>query len=271
MRLFFAFLLLLFLVPCRALAMDLWVSSPWLSVMSNFMGGVYVTVHPMVVWSEDGLEKRVAPKKMSEDLPLLVLDYSDAQKYGISEKRKNLYVLYRNLPFPREKLDSYFADPSVLPFIAQRILNVFSSLDTEHYFFYQRRLAEFQGRLESTVLLGRQLLQGKKVYDLSASYGELLRAARCEILRPSGENVTLWKNGESLDSFKQKVEEIIKQGIPVVYDAQTPRCMQDTLLKIKSSQIILLKRPTIEEDLIISLYDQYLSIWNIAASSATSN
>lgn len=267
---FLLVILLLVICPIKVFAMDLWVTSPWLSVIAHFMGGVFINVKPIGQWTEDGIEKKVSVKKLPKDGPFLALDYKNAQKYGLSSPNfKNIHVLYSQLPFPREEIDRYFTDPSVLPFIAQRILNVFSSLDSEHYSFYQRRLAEFQGRLESTVYLGRQLLQGKEVYSLSEDYIELLKAAQCRIIQPEETLRKAWEKGESLDQLKEKIKECSQLNIPVLYDHKTPAPVKKVLLESKSAAVIQLKYPTIGQDLIIALYDQYLAIWNIATPGDT--
>ncbi len=266
------FLLLLFCLfsfSSEVFAMDVWITSPWLSVVANFMGGVFINVKPLGQWAEDGGINKLSIKKVPAGSHFIALDYDEALKYGIQSSQKNLFVLYTHLPFSYEEADTYFTDPSVLPFIAQRIMNIFSSLDHEHYFFYQRRLAEFQGRLESTVLLGRQLLKGKKVFNLSKGFVEFLRAAQCEILHPEDELWKEWAKGDSLDGLKQKIEECRKNNVPVLFDMKSPVSIHKVLLESKSLGVVLLEYPDIGQDIILSLYDQYLAIWNAASSGGS--
>ncbi|MBQ6435553.1 MAG: hypothetical protein IJJ09_06095, partial [Synergistaceae bacterium] len=81
-------------------------------------------------------------------------------------------------------------DPSVIPFVAQRILTALSEWDSQNYPYYQRKLAEFQARLSGSVLVG-QVLKDITVCDMGESFGILLKAAVCKIERP--EEIENWQ------------------------------------------------------------------------------
>ena len=80
-------------------------------------------------------------------------------------------ALYRPFPIEADRIDAALSDPSVLPFVAQRILTVLADWDPANYPYYQRRLAEFQARLSGSVLAGRQILRDIPVYNLTGYNG----------------------------------------------------------------------------------------------------
>ena len=94
------------------------------------------------------------------------------------------------------QIDAALSDPSVLPFVAQRVLTVLADWDPANYPYYQRRLAEFQARLSGSVLAGRQILRDIPVYDLTGYSGALLEAAGCRIERPASADWAAWNKGK---------------------------------------------------------------------------
>ena len=47
----------------RIEALDIWVTDPWLAMLTRFIGGVQVTVHPIITWDERGqpVKARTSP------------------------------------------------------------------------------------------------------------------------------------------------------------------------------------------------------------------
>ena len=189
--------LLLFFVICplkaRAEKLQVTVTQPWLALIASFIGGSNVEVTSLQVWNSEGELIRSngkALRNLPPDNHIIALDAGDAADAGLKEKEfSNLRCLYAPFPVPAAEMDASLSDPSVLPFVAQRLLTALSAWDPSNYPYYQRRLAEFQARLSSSVLAGQQVLRGMSVCDLSGSSGYLLQAACCKIEHPGPERM----------------------------------------------------------------------------------
>ena len=143
-------------------------TSPWRSLLTNFIGGVNVAATSIQEWNEDGeLVRRIRTRSLQAlppDSLIMAFDYRDAKGLGLPfEQYKKYRPLYNPLPLDEGKIDASLSDPSVIPFIAQRVLTVLADWDPANYSYYQRRLAEFQARLYSTVLAGRRILKDQRV------------------------------------------------------------------------------------------------------------
>jgi ABC-type Zn uptake system ZnuABC Zn-binding protein ZnuA len=133
-------------------------------------------------------------------------------------------------------------------------------LDPENFSYYQRRLAEFQTRLSSTTLAGRNLLKGQKIFDLSFSSGYFLIAAGCDVLRPDEEDIEAWIRQRQLEKLNELVIKSHKENRLVIVDAATPKPIKSALSTFPN--IIVLSRPALDQDFLAFLHDQYLLIWN---------
>lgn len=254
--------MLLLAWPPRCEAWDLWASSPWLALIARFIGGVYVEVHSIKEWNEAGLQvRRIRNSGIPRDGKILAMDSREAIELGMSGNQWIfLATLYSAVPFDMDRPDYHFSDPSILPFVAQRVLNVLTRFDPGNYPFFQRRLSELQTRLDSTIFVGRQLLKGYPVHDLTGGFSRLLEAAGCSVIRPNGERWKALERGEGLDRLLPEVEESLKNRIPVVVDATSPKAIL-ALLK-GNRDVLAIGRPAPEQDILLYFYDQYLLLWN---------
>jgi len=245
-----------------AQAWDVFSSSPWLAVITRFIGGVYVSVKPVQEWNSEGeTVRKIRPRDIPRGAKIIALDEAEASALGLQRNRhENLFLLYSTVPFNREKADFFFSDPSVLPFIAQRILTALSQYDPLNYSYFQRRLSEFQTRLDSTVLVGRQLLGGYPVFDLTGGFKSLLSAAGCEMLPRDRERKEQWEKGEDIAGLVSQAEEAIKSMIPVVLDCSTAKPIRDALKGNRN--VLFLGRPNPDQDLLLFFHDQFLLLWN---------
>lgn len=245
-----------------ALGWDVFSSSPWLAMVTRFIGGVYVSVKPVQEWNSDGeTVRRIRPRDVPQGAKIIALDEAEAFALGLQKNRhENLFLLYNKVPFDRERSDFFFSDPSVLPFIAQRVLTALSQFDPLNYAYFQRRLSEFQTRLDSTVLVGRQLLGGYPVFDLTGGFTSLLSAAGCEMLPSDRVRKEQWNKGEDIAGLVSQAEEAIKSMIPVVLDGSSAKPVRDALKGNRN--ILFLGRPNPDQDLLLFFHDQYLLLWN---------
>ena len=231
-------------------------------MITRFIGGVYVTVKPISLWNDSGkIVRKIAASAIKKDAPILALDEKEASGLGLKkEARPNLYLLYGKVPFDTARMDYNMADPSILPFLAQRILTGLSSFDPGNYTYYQRRLSEFQTRLDSTVLVGRQLLRGYPVFDLTEGATLLFVAAGCRLLPENPALRTAWERGEDMEGLLREVKAAIEKKIPVVLDNGSAEPVLEALKDEKNA--LFLPRPDPEQDLLLFFHDRYLLFWN---------
>lgn len=258
---------ILVLIASRSLAIDVVVVSPWIAVLTHFIGGIKVKVIPLSTWDNGIISRAKIRNTISADTYIIALDNSEIKNIGLDESNySNIRYLYENAPFDDSESDKYFSDPSVLPFIAQRLLPVLSAFDAENFPYYQRRLAEFQTRLSSTTLAGRNLLKGQKVLDLTFSSGYFLMAAGCDVLRPDIDEIDEWIRTKQTEKLNELVTNSQKGNRLVIIDGATPKHIRTSLGTLPN--IIALSRPQLDQDFLAFIHDQYLIIWNAIKDKA---
>ncbi|MDR1875007.1 MAG: hypothetical protein LBQ90_08370 [Synergistaceae bacterium] len=261
-----AVLVFVFAAEAQAAAvLNVTVTSPWLALLVNFIGGVNVKVTSIQEWNDDGeLVRRIRARNLQSlpsDTPLIAFDFRDARGLGLPfEQYKNYRSLYAELPLAEDKIDASLSDPSVVPFIAQRVLTVLASWDPGNYPYYQRRLAELQARLYSSILAGRQMLKDQAVYDLTGYSNALLQAVGCRLVRPSPEEWAAWSEWKEISQLMAIVSRQAENRIAVVIDYSTPKAIRSSLAS--NPAVFLFGRPKIDQDYPAFLHDQYISLWS---------
>ena len=261
---FLVFLIFLLLANSTAMSAEklkIAVTHPWLAILASFIGGAEVEIIQILTWNPDGDLIRTSNGKILKELPdrtkIIAIDEAEAKSAGINlnknEKNFDIRLLYKPFPIGINRI----ADPSVVPFVAQRVLTALSEWDAANYPFYQRRLAEFQARLSSSMLAG-QVLNGALIYDLSVSSGILLQAAGCKISRPSSEMLTQLQN-YGAGALKNFANEKHSQGYIIFMDAWTHKNIKRHLEG--RSDVYLWALPSIEMDYPSFLHEQYISLW----------
>lgn len=237
--------------------LEVWATHPWLAMTASFIGGAYCTVHPMQVWNEEGgLSRRGDPPGGAI---VLAFDPSDLTLSRVSRDERVMLLYERDLG-GLDEMNMPFLDPATLPFIGLRILSRFSEIDPGNYAYYQRRLAEFQARLDSTVLVGRQMLGSVKMLDLCWQVGRWMQAAAKDIIRPPAGVKEAWTGEREMETLFMAIEEAEKQGWLVLCDAWTPEHVLEAAQETGSC--LLVPAPTEEHDFFLYLYDLYLLVWN---------
>lgn len=234
------------------------VSHPWLALLASFIGGQEVNVIPLRVWNTNGdlvqAERGKILRELDTDTKILALDENDARASGLLTSRKTFTAIkYLYSPFPISI--SSLPDPSVMPFVAQRVLTALAEWDTANYPNYQRRLAEFQARMSSSVLVG-QVLKDSTVCDMSGSSGVMLQAAGCKVVRP--EELSRWEKG-NFAGLREYLDNNKAQGIMTMIDDDTPPVLKRYLTG--RSDVFRWERPTLERDYPTFLHEQYISLW----------
>ncbi len=255
-RALFALAWILFFCGTARAAIDVAVTSPWLSLMTRFIGGIQVRVHPLSGWNQNGSIVRFS--NPSRQFPAIALDEAEARAYGI--RGRTLKVLFDSVPGGTPIKASAFWDPSSLAFIGQRLLGALSAIDPKNYAYYQRRLAEFQSRTDTTVGVGRKLLHGIVILDLTGASGKWIRAAAESPVRPPDRVLELWKEGKSLETLAIAIQEASSKGWVIVVDPWTPA---KVIEKAKGSpRLASIPTPVLEKEMLTILHDLYLAIWN---------
>ncbi len=260
------FLVLLLSYAHPSAAWEVWTTSPWLALLTRFIGGVFVTVRPIEIWNEDGVVvRRVQTKNIPKEGRIIALDTAEALRLGLNQNDwRKLSFLYRTAPFDKSRSDFFFYDPSALPFIAQRVFTALSQFDPGNYPYYQRRLSEFQTRLDSTVLVGRRLLSGSPLIDLGGSFSPMLTAAGCRLLPVEEYLRTAWERGEEMDRLEALLEDALGRRVPVLVDTSSSKILRDSLRN--NREIVFIGRPSLDQDLLLFFHDQYILLWNRLAA-----
>jgi hypothetical protein len=246
-------------------ALNVVVTSPWLTLLVNFIGGANVKAVSIQEWNEEGeLTRRIRARSLQSLPPetrLMAFDYRDARGLGLPfEQYANYRPLYVQLPLDENKIDAALLDPSVVPFIAQRVLTVLAGWDPENYPYYQKRLAEFQARLYSTTLAGRQILKDQAIYDLTGQSSALLQAAGCRLERPSEAEWAEWSVWKETAKLTAAVSRRLEEKVAVVMDCATPKAIRGSLGA--NPNVFLISRPRPDQDYPSFLHDQYISLWS---------
>lgn len=242
------------------------VTNPWLASLAGFIGGVNIKIVCLSGWNSDGKMIKLRIKDLGHIDRAMAMDKKDANDFkSYFNDKTEIRVLYRDFP-SSQSFGEVFSDPGTLPFIGQRALVAAADLDPDGYEYYQRRLAEFQSRLDSTVSMGRRLLSGAKILDLSGSQGALFRAAGCSVFEEDNKVRTLIDlaisnaNGSEREKTLKELLNSIK-----MYDAILLDHHSGLKLSLPSGKypMVVVYPLDIDLDPVTVIYDRYLAVWNV--------
>ena len=236
---------------------QIWVSDPWLYVIVKFIGGVYCDVHPVSFWDENGNIVRVSNPPRGSYVFVLYRGQEKSKKLGISLKRSRIVPIYENKPSGLDN-NCYFLDPSVLPFFALGAMRSISAIDTEHYSYYQRRLAEFQTRLDSVVRVGRQLLWNVEICDFTDYLGGWFKAVSGKSRQSFGHNKKI--SEITSEELSKRILSIKARKGVIVYNSSLPKDILSVLEKAPFK--VKFGYPSENQDFFVYLYELNLSVWN---------
>ena len=218
-----AFVLISAALPVRAEAAEKTlrtaVTSPLLYEVASFIGGRQTTVRSLSAWGSGGALVPTGRPRAGE--MIIAFAPADAARFRLSDKNKSLRLLYKKVGMSEDQLRSAFFDPAMLPFIAQEIMKIISAADQKNYAYYQRRLAEFQSRIDSTMGIGRHLLQGRHILDLTGAEGTWVRSALSDVVRPPAQVWKSWVSGDSR-ALRAALDEAQRRGWLLLLDPWTP-------------------------------------------------
>lgn len=251
-------LFLIVFMPSCGYALEIWASSPWLAQMIGFIAGVHGKVHSVRTWDDQGrMVRSSSPRGVA-----VALDRNEANEAGIGKYKGTRLLFERPLPLGGARSETAYFDPAVLPFVGQKVLSFLAKEDPDNYPYYQRRLAEFQSRLESTMEVGRQLLKGVEVLDLTGSMGPWIGAAVSRSARPPLDLWRDWSRGARGDLLSVALGSAKQKGWLVVMDPWTPGPISSAV-QATGIRMIKLSPPRGGGDIFLYYYDLYLEIWNL--------
>ncbi|GHV27373.1 hypothetical protein FACS1894167_02290 [Synergistales bacterium] len=242
-------------------APDVWVTQPWIAAMARFIAVSTLNVRPMCAWGGDGSLRVI--RRPPRGATVIALDTKDADKYGLRSGRYGLHLMYEHLPIADLYRNAIQFDPSMLPFMSQRLLVILSKLNQDNYSFYQRRLAEFQSRVESTVEVGRSQIRGVKMLDLAGAVSPWIEAAATDAVRPPPEVWAAWAKGERAEELLAAVTSAQNRGWWIVTDTWTPARI--AAAAASAPRKVKITPSDANQDLFEYLQDIYLQMWNVMA------
>jgi hypothetical protein len=235
----------------------IYASLPWLTGVARFIVGTTIDIQESSQWNASGTLR--IPKKLPQEARLVALDPTDAARFDMVKGQEGLYLLYENLPIEERERGTLPFNPSVLPFLSQRLLKVLCEIKPENYSFYQRRLAEFQSRLESTVEVGRSLIGTISVLDLTGSVSPWVRAACGHAVRPPHELWDAWIGNTRTPDMALAIKEAESRNWWIITDAWTPPQIKTRISA--SPKLISITLPQAGVEFFDYLHAIYLEIW----------
>ncbi|MEG1501877.1 MAG: hypothetical protein RRZ70_03905 [Synergistaceae bacterium] len=232
------------------------VASPWIGEIARFIAKDKIMVRNLSRWDSNGNTVTASYPRNNEII--ILLSTKDIKKYRVTQN-KNVRVLYDFANMDYGKVRATFYDPAMLPFLAQKTMEIIAETDVKRYSFYQRRLAEFQSRINSTVDVGSHLLSDVHILDLTVSEGAWIQASANKTIKPPLKLWNHWKSGETV-SLRDTLNEIRRRKWLVIIDPWTP----DEIKNIAKTydNCILLPSPKNDADFFAYLYDMLLAVNN---------
>ncbi|MBQ9881485.1 MAG: hypothetical protein IJM42_02610 [Synergistes sp.] len=233
------------------------VTSPWLLEVASFIGGRQASVRSLSRWTTSGSEVPAARPRAGEII--IAFDMREAAKLKISANNKKLNVLYPKLALDEDERRAAFFDPAMLPSVAQETMKIIAGADGKNYSYYQRRLAEFQSRIDSTMGAGRHMLAGARILDLTGAQGIWVRSSVTGVVRPPDSVWKEWLNGGSA-ALKAALDEAARRGWLLLLDPWTPAVIRSAAVRYPNR--LTLVPPHNNIDYFVFLHDIFTQIDN---------
>lgn len=233
------------------------VTSQLLREVAAFVCGDQASVRALSVMDENGRERLVSRPARGEII--IAFDAADAARHKIGDKNKNLRLLFDKVQVTEAELRGAFFDPAMLPFVAQEIMKAVSKIDPESYAYYQRRLAEFQSRIDSAIGVGRHMLAGSgaKMLDLTGAEGVWIRSSIPGVVRPPDEVWNGWLAGDET-ALRAALDEAARRGWLLLLDPWTPETIRAAAAAYQNR--LTLAAPTSEGDIFVFFHDMLTAI-----------
>lgn len=250
-------LLMLFFHPAVVSAGNFAVTSPWIGFIVSFIAGDTKNVRYLSNWDSSGNVIKTSSPRSGEII--IAIDAKDAENFRIMRNSRYLRLLYDDMPMTKEQLQNAFFDPAMLPFLAQSAMKIMSEEDKCRYTYFQRRLAEFQSKIESTIDIGRHLLGDTKILDVTGAEGTWIRSSISGAVRPPAAVWEGWKAGDT-KAIKAALDEAARRNWLILLDPWTPEIIRSVAVGYEYR--LTLPPPSKDQDYFVFLHDIFLAIWN---------
>ena len=257
-------LLMLLFHPAVASADNFAVTSPWIGFIASFIAGDTKNVRYLSNWDSSGNVIKTSSPRSGEII--IAVDAKDAENFRINKNNKYLRLLYDDLPMTKEQLQNAFFDPAMLPFLAQSVMKIMSEEDKGRYSYFQRRLAEFQSKIESTIDIGRHLLGNTIMLDIPGAEGTWIRSSSSGAVRPPATVWEGWKAGDT-KALKAALDEAARRNWLILLDPWTPEIIRSAAVSYEYR--LTLPPPSKDRDYFVFLHDIFLAIWNKTKNEKT--
>ena len=255
--LFLFFFYFFCLNPICAQAADFAVTSPWVGEIATFIAGDKVKVRNLAAWDSNGAVVPVSRPKAGE--LVIAVDSNDALRFKLKKTNKNVRLLYEILPMTEDQFRTAFYDPAILPFIAQNVMKIIAEADKPRYSYYQRRLAEFQSHVDSTIDIGRHGTEQRKILDITMSAGAWIRSSVQGTVRPPEAVWKSWIHGDTA-ALKAALDEAKRRGWLILLDVWTPTAIRSVAASYENRFTI--PPPSDKKEYFMYLHEIFVSVRN---------
>jgi hypothetical protein len=249
-----AAIVLCLVIAAPSFAASFAVTSPWVGVIAKFIAGPDGKVRSLSAWSGTGVGRT---GYASANDVIIAIDRQEAASFHIAKNSRRLRVLYEKLPMTDSQLRRAFFDPAMLPFIAQSVMKIMADADKAKYVYYQRRLAEFQSRIDSTMDVGRYMLGKNKILDLTGAEGAWVSSAVASTIRPAQHMLNLWKQGDT-SSLTPMLNDAATNRRVILIDEWTPAPIRAAVQAYGNR--VTLPAPSSSKDYFMYLHDIFITV-----------
>jgi len=241
-------------VAAPSFAASFAVTSPWVGVIAKFIAGPDGKVRSLSAWNGAGVGRT---GYASANDVIIAIDRRDAANFHIAKDSRRLRVLYEKLPMTDAQLRRAFFDPAMLPFIAQSVMKIMADADKTKYVYYQRRLAEFQSRIDSTMDVGRYMLGTIKILDLTGAEGAWVSSAVTSTLRPAQHVWNMCLQGD-MSSLTPMLNDAARNRKVILIDEWTPAPIRTAVQSFGNR--VTLPAPSAGKDYFMYLHDIFVTV-----------
>lgn len=233
------------------------VTTQLLREVASFVCGDHAVARALSVMDANGDERLISRPARGEII--IAFDAADAARHRISAENKNLRLLFDKADVTEAEMRGAFFDPAMLPFVAQEIMKTVAQIDPEGYAYYQRRLAEFQSRIDSAIGVGRHMLadSGAKMLDLTGAEGVWIRSSIPGVVRPPDEVWNGWLAGDET-ALRAALDEAARRGWLLLFDPWTPETIRAAAVAYHNR--LTLAAPSGEGDIFVFFHDMLAAI-----------
>ena len=148
-----------------------------------------------------------------------------------ASRNKSLTYFATTVGYDGEPCEYDYYDPSKIPYLTLNTMKAISNHDKANYQYYQKRLAIYQSILDSTMQVGKKLLQNITVLDLTGRTGYIVTSCAKRGVKPPKEAVPAWKNGD-IEHLQATIKQANLRNMLIVTDYATDPIIVENVQKL---------------------------------------